>query len=387
MIYKLWLMQASALAALDDLHTVEARQAASGHELAARNSTPSVSNGVATIDIKGPLMPERSGLYDFFGIEHTAYSDIVADTRAAETDSSVKSIEYQIDSPGGTVAGMFETSDAIRNAEKPTRAIVTGMAASAAYGLASQADSIEATARTACIGSIGVVTTRFVSDYVVDITSSNAPNKRPDARTEEGRAAIRAELDEIESLFIEGIAEGRNTTASNVEKNYGRGGTMLADNALKNGMIDKILTAAPAGHGKTKTAATVASEKTESIMDLNELKAQHPELYAQVLAMGEAKERDRVSGHLNAAGDIAAAREIALEAITAGDELNSSYYGKYLSAARNDQDVKANNADAPADVDNAAAEADSLNEDTRKADAGKSVASQVSELLGVQIDV
>lgn len=386
MIYKKWLITADAMAELDACHTPEARQAAAGHELRSRGPSLQVANNIATIDVRGPLMPERSALYEYFDIEHTAYSDIVTQLNDANADDSVKSITMRYDTPGGTVAGMFETADAIRSSSKPVTAIVEGMAASAGYGLASQADEIHATGRMSVLGSVGVVTSRYVSNYVVDITSSNAPNKRPDVRTEEGKAAIRAELDEIEAIFLETIAAGRDTTTDNVAENYGRGGTMLADNALKRGMIDKILTAAPAGQSKATKVAQAAETKKGVPMDLKELKAQHPELFAQAVAVGVEQERDRVNGHLNSAGGNEAAQKIALDAIASGADLSASIIGQYVNARVNTADIAAAESDAVADVDTNAAAADTINQDTSKIAAQERTEAAVLEQLGVSID-
>ena len=84
-------------------------------------------------------------------------------------------------------------------------------------------------------------------------------------------------------------------------------------------------------------------------MTKEELKAQHPELYAAVQAEGEAigvakgvtKERDRVSAHLElgaASGDM----KTAIDAATSGTEMTQTLTAKYLAAGmrRNEQTAR-----------------------------------------------
>jgi ClpP class serine protease len=75
------------------------------------------------------------------------YSQIRANVCRALADPNAKTVDLVIDSPGGSVLGLPETADAIRAANhvKPVRAFVTGIAASAAYWLASQASTITLT--------------------------------------------------------------------------------------------------------------------------------------------------------------------------------------------------------------------------------------------------
>jgi ClpP class serine protease len=88
----------------------------------------------------------------------TDYSQIRASVKRALADPSVKTVDLVIDSPGGSVLGLPETADVIHaaNRVKPVRAFVTGIAASAAYWLASQASSITLTP-SGEVGSVGVL--------------------------------------------------------------------------------------------------------------------------------------------------------------------------------------------------------------------------------------
>ena len=123
----------------------------------APKSILSIENGVATIDIKGPLLPSVDE-FDRVILGATGLDEIESAVREAAADPGVESIALNIDSPGGTVRGTPEAADAIYEASKvkPVTAHTAGTMASAAYWLGSQAQSVTMT-RSASVGSIGVM--------------------------------------------------------------------------------------------------------------------------------------------------------------------------------------------------------------------------------------
>ena len=123
----------------------------------APKSILSIENGVATIDIKGPLLPSVDE-FDRVILGATGLNEIESAVREAAADPGVESIALNIDSPGGTVRGTPEAADAIYEASKvkPVTSHTAGTMASAAYWLGSQAQSVTMT-RSASVGSIGVM--------------------------------------------------------------------------------------------------------------------------------------------------------------------------------------------------------------------------------------
>lgn len=210
----------------------------------------SVENGIARISIAGPLEPKADICAVLFDIEMTTYSDIIRGIEAAEKDQSVEKIIFDINSPGGNVVGLSRTAEKIKNATKPTVAIVTDMAASAAYWLASQADEIIAEHAAAEIGSIGVYCecvdqTEYDKQAGFEVKafrSANAPKKNTDPFTEEGENQIIERLTNLESVFFEYISSGRHATVEDIKENYGKGAMLIARDALNVGMIDAIET-------------------------------------------------------------------------------------------------------------------------------------------------
>ena len=304
------------------------------------------NEGVAHIPILGPLTKAPDFFFDIFGDGSTVYGDIVEAILAAEGDENIKSIILEIDSPGGEVGGFFETAAAIAGTTKPVEAHVTDMAASGAFGLAAQADRIVINNAMAMVGSVGVVTTRFVSEFRVQVRSTEAPNKAPDASTQEGVDAIRLELDAIHTQFAGLIATGRGVTIDTVNEDFGRGGMLIAADALQARMIDAIGTPSFPG-GPTPSEPIEARAKT---MTEEEFKAAHPALYAAIQAASHAvgvtagiqtgvdQERDRVNAHLKA-GESFKCMEIAAKHIASGESFSSqTVQAEYMTAGRNAAD-------------------------------------------------
>jgi ClpP class serine protease len=299
-----------------------------------------VAGDVATITVGGVMTKGPSLFAMLFGGGNVIYPEIVAAIDAAERDPAVKRMELVLDSPGGQFDGLFEAVAALQSRKKPLKAIVRNTAASAGYALVSQADEIVAVNRAARIGSVGVVIDTYLDPNEISITSTEAPNKRPDLSTEEGRAVVREELDALHQLFVEAIATGRGMTVEKINAEFGRGGTLLADEALKRGMIDgiqgnplRVVKSATS----SKTAAIGGINPENGNMDLATLKAQHPDVYAAAMHEGVTAERERVSAHL-IMGEASGAMDTATAAIKSGDTMTATLQATYMAAGMNRKD-------------------------------------------------
>jgi len=206
--------------------------------------------GVAHINVAGPLEPKADPCAVMFDLEMTTYSDIIEATRKAEDDPMVVSLLYHFSSPGGNVVGLFRAADEVYKAKKPTAGIIHSLCASAAYAIASQCDRLDAENISVEAGSIGVKTEivdfsgadkeQGVKRYI--LTSENAEDKNPDVTKVEGRDKIIARLTDMESVFIDYVARGRNVTREKILSDFGRGGVLIAEKALQANMIDGIIT-------------------------------------------------------------------------------------------------------------------------------------------------
>ncbi len=372
----MWLLNPETLNAMRSAPAVTAEQQAA-YELqvnAEDYSALSIAGNTGRINIVGTLTDAPSFMARYFGGGNTVYSDVVRAVAEAEANPQVETVEYYIASGGGQAsAEWLAAMEAIRNSSKPSRSFVGSMAASAAYGIAAQADEIVAQNAMSYIGSVGVVVDAIVRDDAVSITSSNAPDKRPDIKTEEGQATIRTMLDQVEGQFIDAIAEGRGVSADDVREKYGRGATMTAREALKIGMIDSIQ--------ESKTTATTGGKQTTgaSTMDLTKLKAEHPAVFAEAVQVGATQERERVESHLTMA-KASDSIDIALEAIESGAELSSKYQAKYMAASMGKRQ-----ADAQAADDTSATDAPAVKSDNGP-DFEDVVAAELATMMGVEQD-
>ncbi len=220
-----------------------------------RGGVLTTGGDVARISVGGLLTKSPSFLAMLLGAVNTTYAEISDALAAADADPSVSRIVLDVDSPGGTVAGLFACLQSIEATTKPIT-VQADMACSAAYAIAATAGKITAVTSASEFGSIGVAMSIYVDPNVVDIASTEAPGKRPNVRTDDGQATVRAELDAIHDLFVGAITKGRRTTATNVNANFGRGGVVLAAAARRAGMIDAIGSASGAGPGPSSAVAS-----------------------------------------------------------------------------------------------------------------------------------
>jgi len=316
-----------------------------------------VQNGTARIFIHGTLENEAS----FFS--GTSYQEIQGEIALALEDDDVKDIVLDIDSPGGAVAGFIKTAQILRDAraEKPIKAEITGAAMSAAYGIAAQANEIIAMDPTTAIGSIGVMARSFVFEDLAFARSEKAPLKARQLNEPEGQESVQSFLNDAHAQFVAEIVEGRklaqpDITAEMVNEKFGRGGIKTARDGIAFGMVDSVdptigesSSIAEANNQTIKNSPSLREKKNEGIpakpkgkvMDLNTLKAEHPDVFRAAVDIGRAEgqetgakeERDRVTAHLEmgeASGDTTAA----VEFIKGGNALmESSVQSRYMAAS------------------------------------------------------
>lgn len=166
------------------------------------------------VDIRGPLEQHAHFCYDSY--------EAISARVAAACETAARTVILRFDSPGGEVAGCFETARALRTmcatAGKRLFAFAEGDCCSAAYALASAAECI-VLADSALIGSIGVlvercdVSARNTADGIrVQFITSGA--RKADGHPEQ--AISDAELEQMQSIvdsmgasFFELVAELR----------------------------------------------------------------------------------------------------------------------------------------------------------------------------------
>ncbi len=202
-----------------------------------------VSYPAGTIPIVGIL-----GQRDWYVA--TDYADIRQSIQRAVKDPHVSKIILAVDSPGGSVLGLPETGDAIHAASKvkPVHAIVPGIAASAAYWLASQASTISLTP-SGEVGSVGVLdlhadVTKMLDEAGVKLTAVHAGEHKVERApfttlSDEARSHMQRGVDSWYADFLSAVRRGRGARVS-ASSNYGGGRMLPAKAALASGLVDFI---------------------------------------------------------------------------------------------------------------------------------------------------
>lgn len=123
-------------------------------------------------------------------------------------------------------------------------------------------------------------------------------------------------------------------------------------------------------------------------MDLNELKAKHPDVYAAAMQEGVSQERDRVVAHLNM-GTQAGIMDTAVAAIKDGQGMTMTLQSEYMAAAMNKRDTDKRVADdsETAAADGAAATTTQEDEQTRDAKAEQGIWAFAMDRCGVEMGV
>ncbi|MEO4012263.1 S49 family peptidase [Pseudomonas rossensis] len=205
----------------------------------------SIRDGVAIVPIVGPIFRYANLLTEISGATSTQI--LATDIRQALDNPAVKAIVLDIDSPGGMASGINELAELIfaGRSQKRIVAYVGGTGASAAYWLASAAHEVVVD-DTAIVGSIGVVVEVIVDSPDAkgpkryQIVSSNAPNKRPDLSTEQGRAKVGEMVDAMAGVFVAKVARNLNVPAARVPAMGGGGGLLVGAAAVKSGLAKRL---------------------------------------------------------------------------------------------------------------------------------------------------
>jgi signal peptide peptidase SppA len=196
------------------------------------------------------LTPGES-FFTLFGMG-TALSGFTRNLYTAMVDPKITAIVVIADSPGGSIRGVPEAAAAMRRVRevKPVVAAVTGMAASAAYWIVSNASVIESTP-SGSVGGIGILTERVsvvkqLAQDGIDVTVVSAGRYKSEGHpatpmSADEQKALQQRVDAANTSMGNDIAAGRHVSPSiALGKSYGEGRLLDAVPALKVGMIDRV---------------------------------------------------------------------------------------------------------------------------------------------------
>lgn len=230
-----------------DLSVIEARL---GRPLASDQQDYQLRDGgVGVLTLEGVIAPKANLFMQICGGISAQEAIRQLDSMAA--DSRVKSAIMAIDSPGGSVQLIPAVAAAARRlAEaKPLVSVSQGVMASALYWIGSAANAVMISGETDMVGSIGVVAThnyqpRASGSVTTEVTAGRykrmASGNGP--LTEEGRAYLQGQVDQLYTAFLDAVALHRGATADQVHQNMADGRIWIGQQAIDQGLADGIAT-------------------------------------------------------------------------------------------------------------------------------------------------
>lgn len=218
-----------------------------------RGTGPRSQGAVGVLPIRGTIAHRMGGMDESSG--GTSAERLGAMLHGMMADEALGTILLDVDSPGGTVTGVSELAGQLYAArEQGTKrivALVNGMAASAAYWIASQAHEI-VSIPSGITGSIGVFTahedlSKMLAEKGITVSVISAGKHKVDGLpfaplSDDHRAFMQARVDEAYAMFVKDVARGRGVSPADVRGGYGEGRALTAKDAKAAGLIDRIAT-------------------------------------------------------------------------------------------------------------------------------------------------
>lgn len=199
---------------------------------------------IGIIEINGLLWTHDDMRAYFYGM--TTYESVSMELGRMIASESIDGVVLSINSPGGLVSGCDELAEAIYAArdELPLGIHTHGMgqAESGGYWLGSAANSMTINP-TSMIGSVGAmlgVYKKLKNEKTVQFYSSVSPLKQADPETPEGRSEYQRAVDATGDVFVAAVARYRGVSVEKVASDFGRGGSLVGQEAISAGMADAV---------------------------------------------------------------------------------------------------------------------------------------------------
>ncbi len=258
-----------------------------------------VQDGVGILSVEGVLAKRMNLFMAFSGGSSTEL--LAKEFQAAVADDKIKAIVLDVDSPGGTVDGTEALANMVYEArgQKPVVAFANGLMASAAYWIGSAADKlyIEETGEA---GSIGVISVHYdfskaderagIKRTIIKAGRYKAAGNDTEPLNREAEDYLQAGVDYVYTLFVNAVARNRNASVNAVLEDMADGRIFIGRQAVEAGLVDRIGNlgvAVQAARAMVGGSTIKTIKRTEvRVMDKATLKAEHPDLYNEVLAEG-----------------------------------------------------------------------------------------------------
>ena len=209
---------------------------------------PASSMGaIAVLSLSGVITQHPDWMGD------TSLDGFMADFMTAMKDPAVGAILLCIDSPGGSVYGVQEASEMMRSLRerKPVVAFANSLAASAAYWIGCSASQFYCTPGGE-VGSIGVWQAHMDISGMLDnagiqTTVISAGKYKTEGNPYQpldvdAQAFMQSRVDDYYAAFVDAVASARGVAPDVVRGGMGQGRVLGAADALKQNMIDGVMT-------------------------------------------------------------------------------------------------------------------------------------------------
>ncbi len=255
-----------------------------------------IINNIGILRIEGVITQKADIFTMIFG--GATLDTLTADFKSLVDNEAIDTIVLDIDSPGGTVAGIQDFANLIFDAreQKKIISISSSIMTSAAMWIGAAAEHILISCGTVTTGSIGVLTTHIdISGLQADlgiktteitagrfkrIASSFAP------LTDAGRSELQSQVDKIMEAFVSDIAKFRGVSDQEVKSNMADGKVFIGDNALKAGLVDDIKTFDLLIETINNGGLDMGLFAKNKEANIENLKAEHADLYDAAVAVG-----------------------------------------------------------------------------------------------------
>jgi signal peptide peptidase SppA len=217
-----------------------------------KNLPQPTAGSVAIIPMYGVIAPRMNLMSDMSG--GTTFETLTSQLREAVSNKDIKSIVFDVDSPGGNVAGATEFAGEVTRARrhKPVIAVAQYKMASAAMWAMSGATEIVA-APSAMVGALGVITAHNdLSEALAKVGvkrrylyagEGKADGNDSSPLSEEAEARIQASVNQAYAHMVADVVKGRGhgMTPERVRKEW-KAHVYSASEAKDLGMVDTIAT-------------------------------------------------------------------------------------------------------------------------------------------------
>jgi ClpP class serine protease len=280
-----------------------------------------IVDGVAVVPVSGSLTHKLGSLRPLSGM--TGYDGIIAQVSLAMGDPEVKGVFLDCDTPGGEVAGCFDTARQLRDmanqAGKPLWSLAYDMHCSAGMALAS-ASSRRLITQTGVAGSVGVVMahadqSQHMQEQGIKVTLIHSGAHKVDGNpyqslSKDALASFQASTDQLRLEFAQLVADhiGLSVDAVLATEAQVYRGQEAVDIGFADSVVNGHEAIAEFSNYLSTQGRTISMGVTMSKQDVPEDTTASPDVIntdVQGAAQARSDERERIqaiTGHAQAVG-------------------------------------------------------------------------------------